>query len=215
MKDYKVKEIFFSLAGEGAQVGRATVFVRFSGCNLWSGREEDRLGAKCDFCDTDFTDQLGPNGGRYSLGMLVDRIVELWGPLESSGKAKARPYVVFTGGEPSLQLDEALLLGCKKKGFETGIETNGTRALPEGIDWICVSPKGSEPLVVKKGQELKLVFPQLKARPEAFCELDFDHYFLQPLFSESGEHWQAAAKYCLEHPQWRLSLQIHKLLGLS
>lgn len=211
MKEYKVKEIFFSLAGEGVQVGRATVFVRFSGCNLWSGREEDRAKAKCQFCDTDFNEMNGLNGGRYSLGLLMKVIESLWGD-----RVGRKPYVVFTGGEPSLQLDVPLLKACEQAGFETGIETNGTRDLPEGIDWVCVSPKGVEPLKVKKGHELKLVYPQLgtEVDPKDFTRLDFEHFFIQPLWTPHREHWSQAIDYCLEHPEWKLSLQSHKVLGL-
>lgn len=211
MKEYKVKEIFFSLAGEGIQAGRATVFVRFSGCNLWSGREEDRAQAKCQFCDTDFNEMNGLNGGRYSLSLLMNVIDNMWG--DRTGR---KPYVVFTGGEPSLQLDAPLLRACQDSGFETGIETNGTRDLAEGIDWVCVSPKGHEPLKVNSGHELKLVYPQLGVEmdPQVFTELDFEHFFIQPLWTPKKEHWSQAIDYCLEHPKWRLSLQSHKVLGL-
>lgn len=210
-KEYKVKEAFFSIAGEGYQAGRGTVFVRFSGCNLWSGREEDRADAKCNFCDTNFNDVNGLNGGRYTLELLAEVIDGLWG--ERKGR---KPYVVFTGGEPSLQLDEALIKACKDMGFETGIETNGTRDLPEGIDWICVSPKGKESLTVLEGHELKLVYPQLgfELKPESFELLHFDHFYLQPLWTPDRAHWSKAVDYCLAHPQWKLSLQGHKVLGL-
>jgi 7-carboxy-7-deazaguanine synthase (Cx14CxxC type) len=211
VKEYRIKEIFFSLAGEGVQAGRATVFVRFSGCNLWSGREEDRTTAKCKFCDTDFNEMNGLNGGRYSLPLLMDVIEGLWG--ERSGR---QPYVVFTGGEPSLQLDAPLLKACQNSGFETGIETNGTRDLVPGIDWVCVSPKGNEPLKVKFGHELKLVYPQLGVDidPRKFASLDFENLFIQPLWTPKREFWSQAIDYCLANPEWKLSLQSHKVLGL-
>lgn len=200
--------MFISLAGEGAQVGRVTVFVRFAGCNLWSGREEDRSDAQCPFCDTSFRGTDGPLGGTYDAEALVGAAKKLWG--ERGGQF----YVVFTGGEPSLQLDEPLVRAFAEAGFETGIETNGTRALPEGLDWVCVSPKGQTERVVHAGQELKLVYPQAELDPASFLDLKFKHFYLQPLYSDDHRYWSEAAKYCLEHPQWKLSLQNHKELGL-
>ena len=200
--------MFLSLAGEGGQAGRVTVFVRFSGCNLWSGREEDRSSAQCPFCDTDFKGSDGPFGGRHCGSKMVELALELW------GDRKGKPYVVFTGGEPSLQLDESLIRAFSVAGFETGIETNGTLPLPEGLDWVCVSPKGTAKVVVKSGQELKLVYPQEGVDPKDFLDLDFEYYFLQPLFTENKKEWFGVVDYCLEHPDWRLSLQNHKVLGV-
>ena len=210
MKSYKVQEIFYSIAGEGLRTGRPAVFVRFAGCNLWSGHEKDRAHAKCTFCDTTFLSMDGSEGGRYSIEELVYKVNELW------PKEKGQPYVVFTGGEPSLQLDESLLLLLKESGFETAIETNGTHLLPKGIDWVCVSPKGSlDDVVVRSGQEVKMVFPQNQFGPKDIENWDFDYYYLQPLWDKEGENWSKTQSYCLENPKWRLSLQIHKVLGLK
>jgi len=207
---YSVKEIYFTLQGEGAQTGRAAVFLRFAGCNLWTGREEDRAGAICQFCDTDFVGTDGPGGGKFAdAHTLAEAVAAHW-------PGGGRQLVVCTGGEPLLQLDAAAIEALHAAGFEIAIETNGTIAAPEGIDWICVSPKAGAPLVQRSGQELKLVYPQETARPEAFEALDFQHFLLQPMDGPEREaNTQAAARYCLEHPRWRLSLQTHKFIGLA
>jgi 7-carboxy-7-deazaguanine synthase (Cx14CxxC type) len=207
---YAVKELFLTLQGEGGQTGRRAVFLRFAGCNLWSGREQDRASAVCSFCDTDFVGTDGPGGGKFaSAGALATAAATTWG--------NTRPHrlVVCTGGEPLLQLDAPLIAALKAHGFEIAIETNGTQAAPAEIDWICVSPKADAPLVLIRGTELKLVYPQPKAMPARFEALDFDHFFLQPMDGPDREaNTQAAIAYCLAHPQWRLSLQTHKLTGL-
>ena len=210
---YHVKEIFYSLQGEGARTGRAAVFCRFAGCNLWSGREQDRARALCSFCDTDFRGTAGEGGGRFgSAKRLADAIQATWGGGRGPG---IRPYVVLTGGEPLLQLDEALIAALHARGFEVAVETNGTRPVPPGLDWLCVSPKAGSGLVLGAGDELKLVYPQAGAAPEAFAELDFRHFFLQPLGGpDQMAHTRQAVAYCLAHPRWRLSLQTHKLLGI-
>lgn len=207
---YAVKEIFKTLQGEGAQAGRAAVFCRFSGCNLWSGREQDRASAVCTFCDTDFVRMDGTDGGRYdNAKALADAIAEAWGP------DTTRRYVVLTGGEPLLQVDEALIGALHARSFEIGVETNGTQPAPTGIDWICVSPKADAELAVTKGNELKLVFPQADASPERFSRMSFEHFFLQPMDSPEGEaNLAAAIAYCTENPPWRLSLQSHKIIGI-
>jgi 7-carboxy-7-deazaguanine synthase len=209
---YTVKEIFFTLQGEGAQSGRAAVFCRFSGCNLWNGREEDRERAICKFCDTDFVG-VGPDGGRFSnAAALADVVDACW-----TGRAAddSNKYVVCTGGEPLLQLDEKLIDELHSRGFQVAVETNGTRPAPESLDWICVSPKAGAEFVQKSGDELKLVFPQMDAPPEEFESLAFDNFFLQPMDGPDIEaNVSAAAKYCMTHPRWRLSLQTHKLLGI-
>ena len=208
---YAVKEIFYTLQGEGAQTGRAAVFCRFAGCNLWSGREEDRAHATCQFCDTDFVGLDGPGGGRFgSPEELAAAVVDLW-PAESGSDR----YVVCTGGEPLLQLDGPLVDALHQQGFEVAVETNGTQAPPAGIDWLCVSPKAGAELVVRAGNELKLVFPQAGAAPAEFEGMAFDHFFLQPMDGPDRDANTAAAlRYCLDHPRWRLSLQTHKLLGI-
>lgn len=210
---YTVKEIYYTLQGEGANAGRAAVFCRFAGCNLWSGREEDRADALCDFCDTDFVGTGGPGGGKFaSAAKLAQAVAANW-PATLSGLA--RPLVVCTGGEPLLQLDEALVAAFHEVGLEVAIETNGTRLPPPGIDWVCVSPKAGADFVLRCGHELKLVFPQTGAEPMKYEGLDFVHFFLQPMDGLLREvHTQLATQYCLEHPQWRLSLQTHKLIGL-
>jgi 7-carboxy-7-deazaguanine synthase len=208
---YSVKEIYYTLQGEGARTGRAAVFLRFAGCNLWSGREEDRATATCNFCDTDFFGTDGPGGGKF-LGAdeLGDAVAAEWPQRE-----KAKPYVVCTGGEPLLQLDADLIDALHRRDFEIGIETNGTMLPPEGIDWICVSPKAGAEFVLKRGNELKLIFPQKGAEPERFSDLEFAHFFLQPMDGpKRSENTRAAAAYCMAHPQWRLSLQTHKLIGI-
>ena len=207
---YAVKEIFYTLQGEGANAGRAAVFCRFSGCNLWSGREEDRAEASCRFCDTDFVGMDGTGGGRFARPEgLADAVARTWpGP-------GGRRFVVCTGGEPLLQLDEPLLDAFHRAGFEVAVETNGTQAAPEGIDWLCVSPKAGAPFVQQRGDELKLVFPQPGAEPERFESLAFGEFFLQPMDGpEVAANTAAALQYCLDHPRWRLSLQTHKILGI-
>jgi 7-carboxy-7-deazaguanine synthase (Cx14CxxC type) len=209
MSTYKVKEIYYTLQGEGAQTGRPAVFLRFTGCNLWTGREEDRAQAICAFCDTDFVGMDGVNGGKYTADELADKIASLWPGTAGS------PYVVCTGGEPLLQLDEELIDAIHLKGFEIGIETNGTITLPNGIDWVCVSPKANTEITVRKGDELKLVVRQENWEPVLFENWDFDHFFLQPMDGPNlQEFTQWAIAYCLQHPQWKLSLQTHKLLGI-
>jgi 7-carboxy-7-deazaguanine synthase (Cx14CxxC type) len=210
---YAIKEIFYSLQGEGANTGRPAVFCRFAGCNLWSGREEDRATAICRFCDTDFVGTDGSGGARFaSASALAQAVAATW-PAHAS--PRARRFVICTGGEPLLQLDEPLLTALHAYEFEVAIETNGTRLPPPGIDWICVSPKARADLVLRSGDELKLIFPQAGADPERFEHLNFRHFFLQPLDDPSRDrNTQLAVRYCLEHPQWRLSLQTHKLLGI-
>ena len=209
---YTVKEIFYTLQGEGANAGRPAVFCRFTGCNLWTGREEDRSRAVCTFCDTDFVG-VGPDGGRFAdAASLAAAVRERW-PWERS--AGARPLVVCTGGEPLLQLDPPAIEALHAAGFEIAVETNGTRPAPAGIDWICVSPKAEAPLVQRSGQELKLVFPQPLAPPERFDGLDFAHFFLQPMDGpDLAANTRAAIAYCLAHPRWRLSVQTHKVVGV-
>jgi 7-carboxy-7-deazaguanine synthase len=221
---YTVKEIFYTLQGEGAQSGRAAVFCRFSGCNLWSGREEDRSRAVCQFCDTDFVG-TGPDGGRFSSATeLADAIDRCWvgraddlvqAGIRASGAGAGRKYVVCTGGEPLLQLDDALIDALHERGFEVAVETNGTKQAPASLDWVCVSPKAGAPFVQTSGNELKLVYPQEQAPPEKFERLDFEHFFLQPLDgAETALNTERAIEYCLAHPRWRLSIQTHKLVGL-
>lgn len=211
---YAVKEIFLTLQGEGAHAGRASVFCRFAGCNLWSGREADRADATCKFCDTDFVGMDGTLGGRYaSATELADTIAGQWAG--SQEDRQHNRYVVLTGGEPLLQVDAALVDALHARGFEIGVETNGTIAPPEGLDWICVSPKGGSDLVVRRGHELKLVYPQALAAPEAFEDLAFERFSLQPMDGpEVAENTVRAIDYCLRHPQWRLSVQTHKSLGI-
>jgi 7-carboxy-7-deazaguanine synthase len=210
---YTVKEIFYTLQGEGANVGRAAVFCRFSGCNLWTGREADRGDAICQFCDTDFVG-VGPDGGKFSTASaLADAVRARWP--EGQETSDARPLVVCTGGEPLLQLDPPLVDAFHAAGFAIAIETNGTQEPPPGIDWICVSPKAGADLVLRSGDELKLVFPQPAAPPEQFIDLEFAHFFLQPMDGPRvEENTRLAIAYCLAHPRWRLSLQTHKALGL-
>jgi len=209
---YAVKEIFYTLQGEGAQTGRAAVFCRFAGCNLWSGRESDRASAICQFCDTDFVGVNGLGGGRFDTAEdLAEAIVAQWPPEHASGTR----FVVCTGGEPLLQIDRELIDALHVHEFEIAVETNGTIAAPAGLDWICVSPKAGAPLVQTSGDELKLVFPQANAMPENFEVLGFRNFFLQPMDGPMREaNTQTALQYCMAHPKWRLSLQIHKLLGI-
>ena len=210
---YAVKEIFYTLQGEGANTGRPAVFCRFAGCNLWTGREEDRPRAICTFCDTDFVGTNGLGGGKFANAQALATAVAATWPASSS--LRAQRFVVCTGGEPLLQLDAALVQALHDASFEIAIETNGTQLPPPGIDWICMSPKAGAPLVLTHGQELKLVYPQKGAEPEHFEHLDFQHFFLQPMDGPQRErNTQLAVRYCLEHPQWRLSLQTHKLLGI-
>ncbi len=207
---YAVKELFLTLQGEGAQTGRRAVFLRFAGCNLWSGREADRASAVCTFCDTDFVGTDGPGGGKFgSPEALAAAAAACW------GEDPAHRLVVCTGGEPLLQLGPPLIAALKAQGFEIAVETNGTLVAPPGIDWICVSPKADAPLKQLRGNELKLVFPQAKAMPARFESLDFQHFFLQPMDGpDQAANVQAAIAWCLENPPWRLSLQTHKLTGL-
>lgn len=207
---YAVKEIFKTLQGEGAQMGRAAVFCRFAGCNLWSGREADRATSVCTFCDTDFVGMDGTGGGRFAdADALADAIAAEW-----KGSAANR-YVVLTGGEPLLQVDDALITALHARDFEIGVETNGTQAAPVGLDWICVSPKANADLVLQSGHELKLVYPQETALPERFAHLAFDHFFLQPMDSPTAAaNLEAAISYCTDNPRWRLSLQSHKMIGI-
>jgi len=209
---YAVKEIFYSLQGEGAQAGRAAVFCRFAGCNLWSGREADRPEAICRFCDTDFLGVDGVGGGRFeSAEELAAAIEQKWPVNFGLGKR----FVVCTGGEPLLQLDAELIAALHGRNFEIAVETNGTIAAPDGLDWLCISPKAGAGLVQRSGDELKLVFPQLGVDPAEFEALPFRHFFVQPMDGPSREvNTELALRYCLEHPQWRLSLQTHKLLGI-
>ena len=212
---YRVKEIFLTLQGEGFHTGRPAVFCRFSGCNLWSGKEKDREKAICNFCDTDFVGTDGQNGGVFpSASELADKIISLW-----KGRVN-EPFIVFTGGEPLLQLDSDLIGELKRRGCIISVESNGTVAPPEGIDHLCISPKtlpdGKPPFKVFEGDEMKLVYPQEGLDPSAFEELDFTHFYLQPKDERGGEnHFAAVVSYCLHHPQWKLSLQTHKILGID
>lgn len=216
---YSVKEAFYTLQGEGAQAGRASVFCRFTGCNLWSGRERDRARSRCTFCDTDFVGTDGQNGGQFlDAAALAAHLTALW---QAPDLANVSRYVVFTGGEPLLQLDEALIDAMHAQGFEVAVETNGTLSAPAGIDWICVSPKSDTTLSLTRGHELKLVYPQVGVDPATFAGLDFTHFFLQPMdltpgaIISDGDPMAATVEYCLQHPQWRLSLQTHKIAGID
>jgi 7-carboxy-7-deazaguanine synthase len=208
---YSVKEIYYTLQGEGAQTGRPAVFCRLAGCNLWSGREGDRETATCNFCDTDFVGTDGPSGGKFAdAEALASACRAAW-----RGNGEARPFVVLTGGEPMLQVDEALIAALHALSFEIAIETNGTVPVPRAIDWICVSPKAGAPLVQRSGDELKLVYPQKALQPDDVESLDFRYFSLQPMDGPAATGNLAdSIAYCREHPQWRLSLQTHKLLGL-
>jgi 7-carboxy-7-deazaguanine synthase (Cx14CxxC type) len=207
---YTVKEIFYTLQGEGANAGRPAVFCRFAGCNLWTGREADRATAVCNFCDTDFVG-VGPDGGKFAnADELADAVAAQWPTRDSTSR-----FVVCTGGEPLLQLDAAAVEALHSRGFLVAVETNGTQEPPPGLDWICVSPKANAPLVLTHGNELKLVFPQLGVDPAAFESLPFEQFFLQPMDGPAlQENTRAAVNFCLTHPKWRLSLQTHKLLGV-
>ncbi len=208
---YAVKEIYYTLQGEGVHAGRPAVFLRFAGCNLWTGREADRATAVCTFCDTDFVGTDGPGGGKFHTpGAVAAAVTGAW-PQAASG----RPFVVCTGGEPFLQLDGPLVAALHAAGFEVAVETNGTRPAPPGIDWLCVSPKAGAPLALTRGDELKLVYPQPGAPPEAFVHLDFRHFSLQPMDGpDRVANTARAMRYCLAHPRWRLSLQTHKILQI-
>ncbi len=209
---YSVKEIFYTLQGEGAQAGRAAVFCRFAGCNLWSGLERDRATAVCKFCDTEFVGTDGEGGGKFSnAASLAKAIAAKW----PSGRSSGRRFVVCTGGEPLLQMDDALVAALHDEGFEVAVETNGTQKAPDGLDWICVSPKAGAPVMLSAGSELKLVFPQAQAMPDQFEKLSFAHFFLQPMDGLDREYnTRLAIEYCKLHPKWRLSLQTHKMLGI-
>jgi 7-carboxy-7-deazaguanine synthase (Cx14CxxC type) len=217
---YVVKEIFYTLQGEGQNAGRPAVFCRFSGCNLWTGREQDRSKAVCQFCDTDFIG-VGPDGGKFAdADTLADAVLSRWPSVVEGRAVGGRPLVVCTGGEPLLQLDDAAIDALHARGFEIAVETNGTQPAPAAIDHVCVSPKANAPLVQRRGQELKLVYPQTHAdaQPERFAALEFEAFFLQPM--DAGDpaitraNTEAALAYCLAHPQWRMSIQTHKLLGI-
>lgn len=215
---YSVKEMFYTLQGEGGHAGRPSVFVRFSGCNLWTGLEKDRAKAVCQFCDTDFVGTDGEGGGKFKTPQdLVDAVIALW-PVaydKTQKKEGKSPYVVCTGGEPLLQLDQKLIDCFQNNGCLVAIESNGTKPVPQGIDWICISPKSSSDLIQIKGNELKLVYPQLDALPERFQHLDFDFFYLQPMDNENRiDNTQKAIEYCKAHPRWRLSLQTHKILDI-
>lgn len=216
---YLVKEVFATLQGEGANTGRVAVFCRFTGCNLWTGQERHRATAVCQFCDTDFVGTDGPGGGKFTdAGSLAAHVASMWPAGDPSAQPIAslqRPLVVCTGGEPLLQLDDELIDALHHQGFEVAVETNGTLPVPVGVDWVCVSPKAGAPMVVTTGHELKLVYPQPGAEPERFEHLDFEHWFLQPMDGpDKVAATEATVAYCLAHPRWRLSLQIHKVLGI-
>ncbi len=215
---FKVKEAFYTLQGEGARAGRASVFIRFSKCNLWNGKESGREAAVCQFCDTDITGTDGENGGEYSQQELLSLALKLW-PQDKQGK----PYVVFTGGEPALQLTESLVGEFQSHGFECAVESNGTLPLPSNLDWVCISPKGKSQVIIKQCNELKLVYPQVDLAPDEVAHIKADYYYLSPMadygVENSGmiirENMQGATQYCLDNPQWRMSLQTHKLLGIN
>ena len=207
---YSIKEIYYTLQGEGYHTGRPAVFIRFSGCNLWTGHEKDRSGAICNWCDTDFVGTNGINGGKLSAEEVINTINSLW-----IGNVQTEPYVVCTGGEPLLQMDESLIEAIHKAGFEIGLETNGTMIPPEGIDWICVSPKANTDLVLKNGNELKVVYPQCGMNPRTHEKLKFDHFYIQPMDGiDQKNNIKRSEKFVLDHPKWKLSLQTHKILGI-
>ncbi len=208
---YSVKEMFYTLQGEGANAGRPAVFCRFAGCNLWSGREEDRATAICQFCDTDFVGTNGDGGGKFETAELLAKTIASFWPTGFD----PHKFVVLTGGEPLLQVNAALVQALHKEGFSIAVETNGTVLPPDGIDWLCVSPKAGSELLVKQGQELKLVFPQAAADPAQFAALKFEHFYLQPMDGPAARtNTQAAIAYAQSHPQWRLSVQTHKMIGI-
>jgi len=207
---YSIKEIYYTLQGEGYHTGRPAVFIRFSGCNLWTGHEKDRDGAICNWCDTDFVGTNGINGGKFSVKEIINIINSQW-----KGNVLSEPYVVCTGGEPLLQMDESLIKAIHKVGFEIGLETNGTMIPPEGIDWICVSPKANADLILKNGNELKVVYPQCGMNPRVHEKLKFDHFYIQPMDGiNQTENIKRSEKFVLDHPKWKLSLQTHKILGI-
>ena len=207
---YKIKEIYFTLQGEGFHTGRPSIFIRFSGCNLWSGIEKDRNSAICNWCDTDFVGTDGPNGGKYSVTQIKKILLKLW-----PDKNLEKPYVVCTGGEPLLQLDEELIKEIHKIGFEIGLETNGTLLPPSGIDWICVSPKAKTDLILTSGNELKLVYPQISLNPKRYEKLDFDYFFIQPMDGINQKiNIKKSKEFIMKNPQWSLSLQTHKIMGI-
>ena len=207
---YSVKEIYYTLQGEGYHTGRPAVFIRFSGCNLWTGHEKDRSGAICDWCDTDFVGTDGINGGKFSVEEIINIINSLW-----NGNILSEPYVVCTGGEPLLQMDDSLIKALHKAGFEIGLETNGTMIPPDGIDWICVSPKANADLILKNGNELKVVYPQCGMNPRIHEKLKFDHFYIQPMDGVHQEdNIKRSEKFVIDHPQWKLSLQTHKIMGI-
>ena len=207
---YSVKEIYYTLQGEGYHTGRPAVFIRFSGCNLWTGHEKDRSGAICNWCDTDFVGTNGINGGKFSAQEITNIINSLW-----KGNVQTEPYVICTGGEPLLQMDESLIKAIHKAGFEIGLETNGTMIPPDGIDWICVSPKANADLVLKNGNELKVVYPQCGMNPRMHEKLKFDHFYIQPMDGiDQKNNIKRSEKFVLDHPKWKLSLQTHKILGI-
>ena len=207
---YSVKEIYYTLQGEGYHTGRPAVFIRFSGCNLWTGHEKDRSGAICNWCDTDFVGTNGINGGKFSAEEITNIINSLW-----KGNVQTEPYVICTGGEPLLQMDESLIKAIHKAGFEIGLETNGTMIPPDGIDWICVSPKANADLVLKNGNELKVVYPQCGMNPRMHEKLKFDHFYIQPMDGiDQKNNIKRSKKFVLDHPKWKLSLQTHKILGI-
>ncbi|RPH03196.1 MAG: 7-carboxy-7-deazaguanine synthase [bacterium TMED46] len=208
--NYSVKEIYYTLQGEGYHTGRPAVFIRFSGCNLWTGHEKDRSGAICNWCDTDFVGTNGINGGKFSAEEITNIINSLW-----KGNVQTEPYVICTGGEPLLQMDESLIKAIHKAGFEIGLETNGTMIPPDGIDWICVSPKANADLVLKNGNELKVVYPQCGMNPRMHEKLKFDHFYIQPMDGVDQKiNIKRSEKFVLDHPKWKLSLQTHKILGI-
>jgi 7-carboxy-7-deazaguanine synthase len=210
MHRYAIKEIYYTLQGEGAHTGRPAIFLRFAGCNLWSGREEDRHKAICKFCDTDFLGTDGVRGGKYEAHEIAEQILDIW-----PAKTKTHPYVVCTGGEPLLQIDERLINSLHDKDIEIAIETNGTLPVPEGVDWVCMSPKAHTEIVVRKGDEIKVVFPQTDIDPAHFLNDDFQHYFIQPMDGpDITSNTLACIRYCSENPQWKLSVQTHKLLNI-
>ena len=207
---YSVKEIYYTIQGEGYHTGRPAVFIRFSGCNLWTGHEKDRSGAICNWCDTDFVGTNGINGGKFSAEEITNIINSLW-----KGNVQTEPYVICTGGEPLLQMDESLIKAIHKAGFEIGLETNGTMIPPDGIDWICVSPKANADLVLKNGNELKVVYPQCGMNPRMHEKLKFDHFYIQPMDGiDQKNNIKRSEKFVLDHPKWKLSLQTHKILGI-
>lgn len=219
IKPFRIKEAFYTLQGEGARSGRASVFIRFSKCNLWNGKESGRAAAVCQFCDTDIVGTDGENGGHYSADELLALAKKLWGNLSSG-----QPYVVFTGGEPALQLNKEVVQAFKDAGFETAVESNGTLTLPDNLDWVCISPKGQSEIIITQCNELKLVYPQSDLTPEQVTTITADHYFISPMayYGEAEnngmivrENMQAATQYCLDHPKWRISLQTHKLLDIA